>query len=1108
MRWFTRLVDARQAASLAGWTKSGNGSNGPAGGALDEIVAAADALRDARDYAGAAAGYAEALSYAAGRHDLRVQLANMLKDSGRFDEAEAQYRHVLRDCPEDFDARLQLGRVIKLRDGAGAAGRYFVELARASGADSCEPRTRMDIACDLQTLADQARDSLEPETAALLYRELVALNPDDTALRMQLGNMQKDSGRLEEALDTYTLVLERNPEHADAMLQLGRTWRLQGRLVDARNVLERARTLEPGSLDIEYELYQVAPMTRQPPAAKGARPQRQEEGDFRSRVERIAGSRVIGWAVDLSQPSNPLTIDAYIDGQFYAKVACEINRGDLSRMTPALRGGGFSLALPPGQGMASVSLRYRGRELRGSPVKAELHRVQDIGLLPAAVSRTMLSTGPERGIAVVVPVYNAPDEVASCIRSLIEHTTLPARIIVLDDASPDPRVSEILEAFSGYRDIQIVRNTENLGYTRNVNKGIGLGGDCDIVLLNSDTMVGPRWLEGLTLAARSRSNVATVTATSNAAGAFSVPRTDVDNAIPPGVPLADTQRHLTQQSLACWPDVPTGNGFCLYIRREALDAVGLFDEAAFPKGYGEENDWCMRAVRLGWTHVVDDRTFIYHTRSASFGASKTQLLADGRRVVDERFPEYKVMIRMFSDSRTLNAIRYNAGQALHRLGERASPADLDVRPRLLFCISTQSGGTPLTNKDLMTALLGKFEPWVLTSDANVIELYRFGPGTGVKGELVASRQLRDPISLSNHASLEYDQAVAEWMVRHAIELLHVRHLAWHSRNLPRIARALHIPTILSFHDYYAVCPSLKLLDEKLEFCGGRCTASAGECVPELWPAAEAPPLKNRWVHQWRALMEQSIKGCDAYVTTSHAAREILIKTFPFLDTERFRVIPHGRDFAEFRQPEDAFDANRPFRILVPGSISAAKGRNILEKLLELDTDRRLEFHVLGQLHPPIDGTRLVNHGTYARDDFAARATAIGADAGAIFSVWSETYCHTLTEMWALGLPVMAFDFGAVAERMGATGAGWILDHTDPAKLYRQICAIGEDAGERAQKLRAVANWQSTEGVTNTTRFMADQYASMYEGILANRRCLKPLTVQPIGAASATLRRWE
>lgn len=60
-------------------------------------------------------------------------------------------------------------------------------------------------------------------------------------------------------------------------------------------------------------------------------------------------------------------------------------------------------------------------------------------------------------------------------------------------------------------------------------------------------------------------------------------------------------------------EVPTGVGFCMYIRRDCLDAVGChFDEQTFGKGYGEENDWCQRAHKLGWKNYHQLNVFAYH----------------------------------------------------------------------------------------------------------------------------------------------------------------------------------------------------------------------------------------------------------------------------------------------------------------------------------------------------------------------------------------------------------------------------------------------------------------------------------------------------------------
>ena len=88
-------------------------------------------------------------------------------------------------------------------------------------------------------------------------------------------------------------------------------------------------------------------------------------------------------------------------------------------------------------------------------------------------------------------------------------------------------------------------------------------------------------------------------------------------------------------------DIPTAVGFCMYIRRECLDATGLFREDAFAQGYGEENDFCLRARRLGWRHVAVPGVFVAHTGGASFGAARAQLLARNAAVLERLHPGYR-----------------------------------------------------------------------------------------------------------------------------------------------------------------------------------------------------------------------------------------------------------------------------------------------------------------------------------------------------------------------------------------------------------------------------------------------------------------------------------
>lgn len=758
------------------------------------------------------------------------------------------------------------------------------------------------------------------------------------------------------------------------------------------------------------------------------------------------GGALRGWAE--LEPERPPAVILALDGREF----------------PALRadGGRFALPLPhspTGRATITVSARIAGEAgaLTGSPVT-----LRHLPLAPGfgAEAFRALSRGRPR-VSVVIPIHNAAEALRACLASVLAHTASPARLILVDDASTDPDVAGILGALAGRDDIELLRNDANLGFTASCNRGIAAAGRDDVILLNSDTEVPARWIETLMAAAWSTPETASATPFSDRAGAFSVPSV-------PDLATTELSRLCAQSSLATPPEAPTGHGFCLYLRRDAIDRVGLLDAEAFPRGYGEENEWCLRALRAGLRHVVDDRCFVRHREAASFGAERQALLRSGRDAVDALFPEYPALVHAFLRDPQMEAARWRMAGAFAR------PAP---RPRILFVLALEAGGTPLTNLDLMRALEDRYEPFLLGSDGTVLTLKRLEAGELVEVEQAA---LNRPIRLAEHAGAEYDRVLAGLLVRHAIELVHVRHFAWHGLGLPLVARALGIPLVVSLHDFYMLCASLKLLDAEGEPCPGCCTDAPGQCRAELWPEAEVPRLRGAWARRWREQTGATLAAADALVTTSPHARARHVEAFPDLARADFRVIPHGRDFPVLAAARMTSLAGRPLRVLLPGHLDIAKGLGLVRAMAALDEGRTVEFHILGTAAGGATEPGIVLHGPYARDEFAERARAIAPDIGAVLSRWPETHSHTLTELWAAGLPVLGLDLGAVGERLRAQGGGWLVSgDASPASVLERLAAIARDAAGISRRRLELRAWQQSEGAARDTASMAADYDRLY-----------------------------
>ena len=688
---------------------------------------------------------------------------------------------------------------------------------------------------------------------------------------------------------------------------------------------------------------------------------------------------------------------------------------------------------------------------------------------PDHILGALRDAGP---VTIVVPIHNAREDLERCLEALVRNTTAPAELLLVDDASTDPGIGDLLSEYEKRENVRISKNEENLGFVASVNRGFSESAG-DVVLLNSDAEVTPRWLENLTLAAYRDPRTSTVTAISDNAGAFSAPVIGKKNDTPEVLSKDEIGRLVTQRSGQVYPRTPTANGFCMYVKRAALDEVGFFDAGSFPRGYGEENDFCMRALKLGWNHAVDDTTFVFHRRTASFGDEKQRVISKARARLDELHPDYTLLARSFVASESLKRV----GEDVRGAFEAVEAGELRVRPRLLYVIHQSHGGTTFTNEDLMRGVSDQYSPYLLVSNVGQLKLFEHGPD-GL--ELLEQWDLRGNVEVTEYTRPDYRAIVFDILVRYRFELVHVRHLVGHTFDLPEVAALLGVPVVLSFHDFYFSCPTVHLIDDHGKYCGGVCTPGSGQCTLPTKRLQQFPRLKHAYLGAWREQVQRMFGYVDAFVTTSRTTREVHLRSLPALRERPFRVIEHGRDLEQARLatlPEEG-----RIKILIPGSLNSAhKGANFIRALKEADKDGRLEFHFLGRVAAEWRDLGVI-HGRYQREEFNERVAEIRPSFMGIFSIWPETYCHTLTEAWAAGVPVLASDIGTLRERVQDHGGGWLLDYEDPEGSYRRILKISADEEEYGRGLQRA----DLRGI-RTVGEMSGDYKDLYETVLGGRR---------------------
>ncbi|HTW27614.1 MAG TPA: glycosyltransferase, partial [Acetobacteraceae bacterium] len=185
------------------------------------------------------------------------------------------------------------------------------------------------------------------------------------------------------------------------------------------------------------------------------------------------------------------------------------------------------------------------------------------------------------GMAIVVPVHGRRRETIACLDSLLTTVGEEMRVIVVDDASPDPELVRALDQRARAGRIRLIRLPENRGFPAAANAGLRAAAGRDAVLLNSDTLLAPGWLEGLRAAAYSAPDIGTATPLSNDATILSYPAIDGGNPVPDLAGTRRLARLAASANAGQVVEIPTGVGFCLYLRHDCLERVGLFREDLF-----------------------------------------------------------------------------------------------------------------------------------------------------------------------------------------------------------------------------------------------------------------------------------------------------------------------------------------------------------------------------------------------------------------------------------------------------------------------------------------------------------------------------------------------
>ncbi|WP_061938838.1 glycosyltransferase [Aureimonas sp. AU22] len=501
--------------------------------------------------------------------------------------------------------------------------------------------------------ARRFRDGAPADALALLRRRMRVGPPPTAAERALLGLVASAMGARAEADQALGEALLADPlDTAAGLIALRLAGGREARLLAARRILANPSAGDDALLQALSALFVAGE-------------------DAALRID-LADGRLTGWAIWRGDPAPVLTLQGPDGEERHALTPWPA----LAFVPPGASGARLDLCVAGP--LAGWRLERGGRALaQGSLHARSRHRRR-----PEAALRS----GPpdeipqRRPIRVVMPVHGDPDATRDALRAAaLEVGRHPgARLVAVDDCSPSPAITALLESFAARDLLELRRTPVNRGFPGAVALGLEGAEGADVVVLNADALLPAGALARLGDAAYAAPDIGTVTPFSNNGEWTSWPR--LGHPAPLPSPPEAARLDAAARRLGIGPvALPNGIGFALFLRHDCLAAIGGPSEI-YERGYFEDLDWTLEAGAAGFRNVAAPNLFVPHHGSRSFGADKALLVARNLRRLRRRYPGIRGTSAAFRSADPLCGARARleeacppAGRPLLLLGPAGSP---------------------------------------------------------------------------------------------------------------------------------------------------------------------------------------------------------------------------------------------------------------------------------------------------------------------------------------------------------------------------------------------------------------------------------------------------
>ena len=598
---------------------------------------------------------------------------------------------------------------------------------------------------------------------------------------------------------------------------------------------------------------------------------------------------------------------------------------------------------------------------------------------------------------VIVPIYNAYEHVFNLFNHVFERTNNNVKFIIINDNSTDEKIENLINntKFDGFN-VKYIKNDKNMGFTKTMNKAMNLVDTDYAIWLNTDVEVPYNWVERILYPFNENKKIASVTPFTNCGVYFSFPDFGKDNKLIDNFKFEDIDKAFSKISCKMEDkyEIHSGCGFCMAINMKCWNKIGQLDDINFDRGYGEECDWCQRAVEAGWKNVLVPNLFVYHKHGGSFQSEeKKKLIEEHYNILVQKHPGLPSAVKDFEERDPWKSLRALAAFNMCDIPQ-------ERKTYIWFDINADSGGA-CAYRDAKINDMKK-------NGINVIlVLYSRGECTQWSVKLSYLDDMQILCKGINDVELLFKY--------YQIDKIIVDNLAFCEDTfaaidfIKRMNEVYRSEIVYMFHDYFSICPSFFLLNKKTLFCN--LNGCENKCICES-PFACIKSCND--INLWREKWKNFFLHVNKFIFFSESTKKIVSKIYPIV--ENGDIIEHS-PLCEFDTKYEYPYAETCLNIAFIGPFIPEKGSEYVIKLSKYINKNKINAKIFTFGNSYKNDENIQHTGVYKREELPKLLNSYKIKVVVFLSPWPETFSYVVQECMQMGVPVVCFDIGAPAERI-------------------------------------------------------------------------------------------